>query len=528
MAKNDVVLLDSFVQKSKTQFSQTRDDSELFEIFCFNQLLKDYEPTIEELESGWTDGGNDGGIDGLYVFVDQRIGTPDTPHYALKKHPQIDVHILSVRKSRKFEQQPLDALFGSLGELLDPTLSERELEYPYNETILQQRILFRQLFTSLADRQPLLRVQITYCCRGDVATVAPNILSRGEGLKTLLRSLFSNASIDMTFSGASELLSLARKPVDFNIRFPFSDTYITREGRHFILLCTLSNYFNAVRDDEGKLKRYLFEANVRDYLGAGQIAIDIGQTLARKTPPDQGDFWWLNNGVTIIGTRAQVVAKELVVENAQIVNGLQTTETLFRHFSAHEPQSDPRTILIKVISAGEDDIRGRIIKATNYQHSVELSSLRGLDKIQKDIEEFLIEHGWFYDRRKNFYKNQGKPAERIVSVPYLAAAVRAVALRDPAGGQRQRSKSLRDDGVYHAAFNTDWDLKSFLVCLEMTRAVELALNLKRNFYNSAPIALSHFIAYVFTAISLGKTDYAPDEVISLLELLPSVKAVGNK
>lgn len=58
MAKNDVVLLDSIVQKSKPQFGAQLDDSELFELFAFDQMLKEYEPSFEELEAGWTDGGN--------------------------------------------------------------------------------------------------------------------------------------------------------------------------------------------------------------------------------------------------------------------------------------------------------------------------------------------------------------------------------------------------------------------------------------------------------------------------------------
>lgn len=98
--------------------------------------------------------------------------------------------------------------------------------------------------------------------------------------------------------------------------------------------------------------------------------------------------------------------------------------------------------------------------------------MRGLDKIQRDIEEFLLDHGWFYDRRKNYYKNLGKPAERIVSVPYLAAAVRAIALRDPVKSPRQRSKSLRDDDVYNAVFNPEWDLNVFLACIQITRAID--------------------------------------------------------
>jgi hypothetical protein len=68
-------------------------------MFCFDQLLKQYEPSIDELETGWTDGGNDGGIDGLFVYVDDRAATENVVDYALKKHPTIDLHIITVRRS---------------------------------------------------------------------------------------------------------------------------------------------------------------------------------------------------------------------------------------------------------------------------------------------------------------------------------------------------------------------------------------------------------------------------------------------
>jgi hypothetical protein len=112
--------------------------------------------------------------------------------------------------------------------------------------------------------------------------------------------------------------------------------------------------------------------------------------------------------------------------------------------------------------AADDNSRARIIKATNYQNSVDLASLRGLDKIQRDIEQLLLDHGWFYDRRKNLYKNEGRPPDRIVSVPYLAAAVRAVALGDPPKQRKQRSRSLRDDKIYNRVFNPKWDIHVFL------------------------------------------------------------------
>jgi hypothetical protein len=41
------------------------------------------------------------------------------------------------------------------------------------------------------------------------------------------------------------------------------------------------------------------------------------------------------------------------------------------------------------------------------------------DQIHRDIEELFKGSGLFYDRRKGFYKDQGKPIKKIVSVNLL-------------------------------------------------------------------------------------------------------------
>ncbi len=283
----------------------------------------------------------------------------------------------------------------------------------------------------------------------------------------------------------------------------------------YVLLVPLQKYYAFITDDQGNLRRYLFDSNVRDYLGSVQVNRDIKATLERRTKASDEDFWWLNNGVTILATHAIVVGKELSLENVQIVNGLQTTATIYEHLSLARAYDDDRAILVKILLAGDDTTRARIIKATNYQNTVELSSLRGLDKIQQDIEHFLVDRGWYYDRRKNYYKNQGKPAEHIVPMPYLAAAVRAVALRDPATSQRQRSRSLRDDAVYAEVFNPRWDLRVYSASLEITRAVEAVLQDRRSVMETPPIALVHYVAYVYACETLGKSNYCPDEVAGI-------------
>jgi hypothetical protein len=525
MARNDVVLIDSLVKKATPSLGENRSESEIFELFCFDNVLKDSELSYEELESGWTDGPDDGGIDGFFVFVDGNLATEAQLESAARRNPEIRVVLITVKRSDTFDQQPLNALCSSIPDLFDLTKSEDGLGYPFRDAVVAQRELFRSLFISLADRHPRLVISLYYCCRGDTSNLSDNLTSRATQLEQIVRGLFGEVACSVQFLGATEMLELARHQRAYSLRLRFIETYISREGRNYVVLCPLRSYFDFVTDEQGKLRRYLFESNVRDYLGEVLINRDIRGTLERKVTAADEDFWWLNNGVTILATHATVVGKDLAIENVQIVNGLQTTETIYQHFSQTAPGPDDRAILIKILLTADEGTRSRIVKATNYQNTVDLSSLRGLDKIQQDIEHFLLDHGWCYDRRKNFYKNQGKPADRIVSMPYLAAAVRAVALGDPAASPRQRSRSLRDDEVYKQVFNQRWDLRVYLASLEITRAVETVLQGRRMLTNTPPIALVHYVAYIYVCSKLGKHQYRPDEVAAVAGFPPEPEEV---
>ena len=158
--------------------------------------------------------------------------------------------------------------------------------------------------------------------------------------------------------------------------------------------------------------RGIFEANVRDYQGSNEVNEGI-QAGLRDTGPEE--FWWLNNGVTVLASKANLSGKSLTIEDPQIVNGLQTSTEIFKYFQASNTQADERSLLIRVIVPPVPESRDRIIKATNSQTPMPVASLRATEKIHRDIEEYLRTFGLFYDRRKNYYKNDGKPIEKIIS-----------------------------------------------------------------------------------------------------------------
>ena len=114
---------------------------------------------------------------------------------------------------------------------------------------------------------------------------------------------------------------------------------------------------------------------------------------------------------------ATIAGKEINLENVQIVNGLQTPQrgNLPPLQLDRGVGNDERAVLVKIVVTENEEVRDRIIKAYQLPESGSNSHrFVRLDRIQRDIEHFLYDHGWYYDRKeKNFYRNQGVPSERI-------------------------------------------------------------------------------------------------------------------
>ena len=105
--------------------------------------------------------------------------------------------------------------------------------------------------------------------------------------------------------------------------------------------------------------------------------------------------------------------KSITIENVQIVNGLQTSECIYRYFVGDEHEQEDRVVLIKILPCDTIAIADDITRSTNNQTEVMSSSLRATDKIQEDIEDILKKEDMYYERRVNYYVNQGISTEKI-------------------------------------------------------------------------------------------------------------------
>lgn len=78
MATNDSILLNTILEQTKSQTANSLDDDDYFELFTFEQNLKKYDLSYEELLFGKIGGGNDGGIDGLFTFINEQALNENT------------------------------------------------------------------------------------------------------------------------------------------------------------------------------------------------------------------------------------------------------------------------------------------------------------------------------------------------------------------------------------------------------------------------------------------------------------------
>jgi hypothetical protein len=472
MAKNDVVLLDGIIDERLAEGLPSQERDEVFEYFVLEELLKDYDLSRDEIESGWIDGRNDGGIDGVYIFINGLLIEDARDFSWPKSHAAIDVWLVTCKHHPTFVQSTLDNVVATIQELFDLSLKDDNLKGSYSQELLDFRALFSAVYRKLSIGRPVLSFKVVYGSRGDASDVGDSVAARSRQIEGILTNLFSSMNVEFRFVGSSELIESHRKSRLFSLDLPFLEHLATGKDS-YVLLVRLEDYWKFVSDENGTLRRYLFDSNVRDYLGVNQVNDDIARSLSDPTAPD---FWWLNNGVTILATNATVPGKTIQLQNIQIVNGLQTTETIFRHFSAGKDESKERALLVKIIVSSDAQDRDRIIRATNNQSPVEIAALHATDKIQRDIEDILARHDWYYERRRNYYRNIGKPQARFITPIYVASAVVSLVFKNPAAATRMKSRFMRTQAGYEAVFSDKLPINLWPILASIYKQVDAGLS----------------------------------------------------
>lgn len=518
---SDLTLINGLLKDAATKYPSGLSEDQVFEFFCADNLLTNYDVSHAEIQAGIVDGSGDGGVDAIYLFVNRRLVTSDFNYKSVSEPVDIELIVIQAKKTEGFAETPVDRLTTLFTMALGGKTSHASLAATFKPEVLKVIGEFKAAIDKLATKFPSIYVRAYYCAKGK--TPPANIEGKRQAVEHLLQGNYKDSRVEIL--GAGDLYELAKQQKDLTKLLPTASTPLFGDDA-IVALCRLEKFADFISDDTGVLINRIFESNVRDYQGEVEVNKEIAETLGSKETPD---FWWMNNGVTIVADKAQWIAPSISIKNPLIVNGLQTSFEI--HRNAAKLKDDSRSVLVRIIEVTDPAKREQIIRATNRQTNIKHSSFRASEPIHVQIEDYLKAIPIYYDRRKNSYKREGKPADRILSIDRLAQVVLAVLLQEPHTARARPTSAIKKDPDYKKIFPAvpnAFPLGMYGVLAELNLKVEEHFRTLKGIVDQNLLNNMRFHVLMVLAWTLNKSATLPAIRISQLKPTKVTAGVLNK
>jgi hypothetical protein len=459
------------VQALETNFENWRKErvphlsiGEAFERYAIEHVLKDADLSDDEIDSGLFGGTDDGGVDAMYFFVNRTLiqQDSDVPDPAITAN----LTIIQAKNEKGFSETAIQKIHDFTRDVLNWSVPVASFTY-LNSAARDAIALFRDKYNQVIGTHHQLTIDFYYITKTD-AEPNPKVEKRAKDLSDFVKREISIAEVTFNFWDCRKLLLAVRRAPVTSMVMAVSK-HFTTDDNSAICLVKLPNFAEFVTDEQGQIRRHMLEPNVRDYQGTyNPVNREIRETLHSA---ENKEFWWLNNGITILATNCYVTGNNLTIERPEIVNGLQTSQEIFAHFKDRSHQNDSRSVMIRVVVPPDAQTRNKITKATNFQTPVTEVMLHATDPVHFDIEDRLKLHGLFYDRRKGEYRQQRKPVGQIVSITALAQAMIAIVLRRPDDARARPGSLLKRADTYRQIFEDNHNRDVFVATILIDRQV---------------------------------------------------------
>ena len=514
MSKNAQILLESLIEQEFQNNDNYSSISDYFEFFSASQILKNQGLSDDEVDNGIVGKGLDGGCDSIYLFLNNLLITPDVvEHISAPKDSILEMIIIQSKKTTSFGEDAVMKWKTISGNLLDLSKTTTDFMTRYNADVLEAFTTFRDTYTRLITSRVKLKFKFYYATLA--SELHPNVIQQAEELKDTIKGLFPNAVVEVIFVDSDALFDMYNAVIENRVNLKFADIPISPNQKNYIALVDLKSYFNFIVNDEGDVRKSFFDSNVRDYQGKNNVNSSISETLHRA---DDNDFWWLNNGVTVLASEATLVNnRELQIVNPEIVNGLQTSMEIYNYFSENREalESEKRSILLRIIVPDNEESRAQIIFATNNQTNIPKATLRVTDPIHLQIEMYFKSRGLFYDRRKNYYKNQGRKPAEIVGVSFLAQCLITIFLKKPDYARARPSTLLNDEKTYNELYEKNNDLEVFYRVALLGKKIQRNVRSGSDYSSAEKSDILYYVLYAVIADVLGKKNITPADIKNL-------------
>lgn len=196
-----------------------------------------------------------------------------------------------------------------------------------------------------------------------------------------------------------------------------------------------------------KFKDRILEKNVRKLL-KGKTNKEIEESLINNAK----FFWYKNNGLSIVCRRMEIKTlagiKTLILENPYVVNGGQTTKTIFNLFSrrneSNEDQMKPfyeASVMARIYQTTDENIINDIVYGTNNQNKITVSDLKSLNPNIRKIKQFFAENDISLLTKRD---SEVKISGRSISSDLLLQIYWAIYGDTPHKSKRSKTKLLEE------------------------------------------------------------------------------------
>ena len=394
-------------------------------------------------------GSNDTGIDGIGIKVDDRlVRNIDEVTEIAQGNKKINVEFVFIQSKMrpKFEKTELNT-FGTGVKVFFKTN-----HLPENNQIKEFRKIKDFIYThEVVEKWAKNPSLVLYYVGTGAEPTDENFSGNLKLLMEELREVDYFESVDVKLVGAKKLIKFCRElenkfEVMMNIIdiFPLIIDNETDVKKAYAFTCNALEFLKILTKEDGSLRRSLFNDNVRDYLGDNKtVNSEIENTITES--PEM--FLLCNNGITIVCTDFEQIRDKLVkIENPQIVNGCQTSNSLFNQ--RNSLNTERVKLLVRLISTESPGISNKIVRGTNKQNQVLEEAFETTRSFHQDtLEPFFLSFKndvkIYYERRSKQYNDDPSiKKNQIVNLKILTQTFVSIFLEAPHDGHRHESTLL--------------------------------------------------------------------------------------
>lgn len=346
----------------------------------------------DAIDAASVDGPEDAGCDLIYIDDDQQT------IYVLQGY-------VSERSDKSAGLKKWNSLVGAVASVRDPIM----FQYAGRKDI------FERLTEGDTEGYSLVFGLVTLAAKSD-------LISRNR--EASVRSKGYGADVSFLYEYQDTLYDkyLVVKAADRNVRqdnLQFNGNVAELRGE-FGYSIVGSVYAEELFRLYAKYENQLFEGNVRLFIG--QRKGGINEKIVETAENRPGDFWALNNGITIVADSFEQTAdNKYVVRSFSIVNGCQTTVSLARAIEKSN-EAKHSQVLVRVVAA-KKTLLTDIVRYNNTQNPVKLAAVRLLDPIQESLRVSFANIDYVYAPKQEGARvmKNSKRIELDKAAQYLAA-----------------------------------------------------------------------------------------------------------